>query len=374
VSEPAAFPWPPPTLAEALGPSFENEHGERVSLSSILGPRKYIALYFGATSCSRCRAFSRRLGEAYAAVMRGELGSEGELEVIYVSSDRSAEEAAAARRASPWLQLPYGERWRRDALHDILEVGTSPALVLLDSALRVVNPDARNAVDRLAPFPWLPRLVWDADARADWERSPAEAPVLMVLAERAGASWDSLEAAMLAVAKEAAQQPPLAAPGGQRPSARPVFMLARERQGLGMAVRRLAKLGEAGPKPQAVLLDMSAGGTYYVLDAAKELNAANLRAFMAAYAAGTLLPLASGPVQTITVTAALTHVPAGGADEEEVNPWEVALNCILCPITCPLMCAFKCCLGCCMLTALGAAVGTSGMGGVATGRHSSPYD
>jgi hypothetical protein len=130
-----------------------------------------------------------------------------------------------------------------------------------------------------------------------------------------------------------------------------------------MAVRRLARLGEAGPRAQAVLLDMSAGGTYYVMDGAKELNAANLRAFMAAYAAGSLLPQASGPVQTITVTAALTHVPAGGADDEDVNPWEVALNCILCPITCPIMCCFRCCLGCCMLTALGAAVGASNMSG-----------
>jgi hypothetical protein len=56
-------------------------------------------------------------------------------------------------------------------------------------------------------------------------------------------------------------------------------------------------------------------------------------------------------------------VPAGGADDEDVNPWEVALNCILCPITCPIMCCFRCCLGCCMLTALGAAVGASNMSG-----------
>ena len=359
MGEPAAFPWLPPTLAEALGPSFENEHGDRVSLSSLLGPRKYLALYFGATSCGRCRAFSRRLAEAYAAVLR----EGGGLEIVYVSSDRSPEEADAARRSFPWLTLPYAERWRRDALADILDVSATPALVLLDSALRVANADARTAADRMAPFPWLPRLVWDADARADWERSPAEAPVLMVLAERAGASWDALESALITVAKEAAQQPPMPSPTGGRAAVRPVFMLARERQGLGMAVRRLARLGEAGPRAQAVLLDMSAGGTYYVMDAAKELNAANLRAFMAAYAAGSLLPQASGPVQTITVTAALTHVPAGGADDEDVNPWEVALNCILCPITCPIMCCFRCCLGCCMLTALGAAVGASNMSG-----------
>jgi hypothetical protein len=251
---------------------------------------------------------------------------------------------------------------------DLLNVQGLPSLVLLDSSLRVVNADARSPAQRCAPFPWLPKLVWDADNRADWERSPAEAPVLLLLAERAGSEWDRLEAALTSLARDAANAEPVRPPGGAhagRPPARPVYMLARERQGLGMAVRRLARLPEAGPRAQAVLLDMSANGTFFVMDAQKEINASTLRAFMASYAAGALLPQAGGPVQTITVTAALAHAPHGGGwggdGEEEPNPWETLINCICCPITCPLMCAFQCCLGCCMLTALGAAMGASGM-------------
>ena len=40
---------------------------------------------------------------------------------------------------------------------------------------------------------------------------------------------------------------------------------------------------------------------------------------------------------------------------QDINPWQVALQCLLCPITCPIMCAFNCCLGCCLLGALGTA-------------------
>jgi nucleoredoxin len=369
VSDAAAFPWLPPTLEEALGPSFLNEHNERVSLSSLTASGKYIALYFGAAWCGPCRAFSRRLRESYGAV----LSEGGALEVIYVSSDQTGADAEAQRAAAPWLCVPYAERWRRDALCDLLGVQGLPALVLLDARLRVVNSDCRAAAERCAPFPWLPKLVWDADNRADWERSPADAPTLLVLAERAGASWDGVEAALTTLAREAADAPPTRPPGGThagRPPARPVFMLARERQGLGMAVRRLARLPDAGPRPQAVLLDMSANGTFYVMDATKELNAASLRAFMASYASGALSPQAGGPVQTITVAAALAHAPACGADgDEEINPWEAVVNCICCPITCPLICAFRCCLGCCMLTALGAAMGASGMAAGASLSH-----
>jgi thiol-disulfide isomerase/thioredoxin len=111
----ASFPWPPPSLAEALGPSFVNEHDERVSLSALTAAgTRYIGLYFGAAWCGPCRAFKRRLVEAYEGVLRE--GGSGGLEVVYVSSDQSEAEADTQRRTSPWLSLPYAERWRRDAL------------------------------------------------------------------------------------------------------------------------------------------------------------------------------------------------------------------------------------------------------------------
>jgi thiol-disulfide isomerase/thioredoxin len=112
ISDAAAFPWPPPSLAEALGPSFLNEHNERVSLSTLTSSGKYIALYFGAAWCGPCRAFARRLRETYATVV----AEGGALEIIYVSSDHTPADAEAQRTGAPWLCVPFEERWRKDAL------------------------------------------------------------------------------------------------------------------------------------------------------------------------------------------------------------------------------------------------------------------
>jgi hypothetical protein len=151
-----------------------------------------------------------------------------------------------------------------------------------------------------------------------------------------------------------------------------VFLLARERQGLGLAVRRLARLPEAGPRPQVLLLDVSAknAATYTLLDSSDGITPDSLRRFLAAAAAGKLPVQRATPVQSMTVAMALQKpedAVTACDSYEEINPWEAALNCILCPITCPLMCAFRCCLGCCILSTVGAAVGVSGMSGMAAG-------
>lgn len=113
IGDASAFPWPPPSLREALGPSFLNEHGDRVSLSNLTsGVGRYVGLFFGAASGGAGRSFARRLAASYAAVLR----EGGGLEVVYVPGDGSEAEADAARREAPWLSLPYAERWRKEAL------------------------------------------------------------------------------------------------------------------------------------------------------------------------------------------------------------------------------------------------------------------
>jgi hypothetical protein len=112
------------------------------------------------------------------------------------------------------------------------------------------------------------------------------------------------------------------------------------------------------------------GGTFYVMDATEEVNAASLREFLTSYAAGALPPRSGGAVATMAVAAALAGAPHAGTtsfyfgvgDEDgggDVNPWETALSCLCCPITCPLLCAFQCCLGCCIFSTLTAAMGAS---------------
>ena len=58
-------------------------------------------------------------------------------------------------------------------------------------------------------------------------------------------------------------------------------------------MRNLCALGEPGPAPRLVLLDIPDGGAFYAADEGAAADAAGVRAFLAAYAAKTLAPASS---------------------------------------------------------------------------------
>ena len=64
--------------------------------------------------------------------------------------------------------------------------------------------------------------------------------------------------------------------------------LARRSQTPHLQVRKLCALGEPGPAPRLVLLDIPDGGAFYAADEGAAADAAGVRAFLAAYAAKTL--------------------------------------------------------------------------------------
>ena len=64
-SEPEAFPWKPPSVAEILSalPPFVDKEGEEVPLSERPGP---LLLYFSAHWCPPCRGFTPKLVEFFS--------------------------------------------------------------------------------------------------------------------------------------------------------------------------------------------------------------------------------------------------------------------------------------------------------------------
>ena len=386
ISSPERFPWLPPTVEEALGDVFLNQYGDRVRLRSSLLGGSHVALFFASPSLGACKVFAPALAEAMARARADGAG----LEVVYIPSgqgddtDRGSAREAVSRLvgpAVPWLTIPAdaNPHQRVAQLKMLFCVGAPrgsqpPVLVLLDSSLAVVNPDAVRSVSAGEPFPWRPRLVWDADDKASWQGDPGAlgTSTLIILAERAPNSWDAVNDALNEVAHEGAA----ARSGGtQQPMC---FMCAKETHGLGRAVRRLARLPEANAVPCAVILDLSDNGSFYVMPPGSDpTKAGALATFVAAYHARALPRSVSSPVPTITVAAALSNPSAaelwGGGDD--ISPMEACVQCILCPITCPIMCCFRCCMGCCMLTFLGGALATQGMGGAGNTQYAyRPYE
>ena len=110
---------------------------------------RHIALYFSGQFCPPCRRFTPVLHRAWV--------DNRNLEVIWISQDRNEREAYSYYRGMSWLRMDFVLSGRiGEELFDAVEPGdkTIPRLVMLDPDLNVINPDARDQVERGGRFPW----------------------------------------------------------------------------------------------------------------------------------------------------------------------------------------------------------------------------
>lgn len=159
----ADWPFVPPTAADILSKSgLVTGKGEAVPLPSAAPPGSFLALYFSAHWCPPCRGFTPKLAAAYKKVKAGG----AKLEVAFVSSDRDKEGFDEYFAEMPWLAVPFEDRDAKAKLSALFEVRGIPTLILLDDKLRLVNPDARGAVEAGRDFPWVRTpLEWVACRR-----------------------------------------------------------------------------------------------------------------------------------------------------------------------------------------------------------------
>jgi len=255
MKDPEAFPWTPPTLAEALGDSFVRADGSEVSLASIAKSGANVGVYFSAHWCGPCRQFTPKLIEAYDKM----LGDPAKpFEVIFVSGDRDEAGFKEYFGSMPWLAVPFDDEKRRDALNEYFGVQGIPHFVMLTPDLKMINPNARGSVmsdPACEEFPWRPKLVTDVDEALD--EGINDTPTILALMEEAGDAWDSVGAALTAVATRvrAAEKE-----RGEEDRSQLFMTVTESGGGIGAQIRKMAKLGKAGPKAQMVLLDIAEGG------------------------------------------------------------------------------------------------------------------
>jgi len=268
-----AFPWKPPSFFEALGTEFlQGMDGDTVDIDEVKGSAKVIGLYFSAHWCPPCRGFTPKLVEAYTASLKAK-----GLEVIFVSSDKSAGEFAEYYGSMPWLAIPQGDK-RKDALSKKFGVQGIPSFVLVDAQTgETINDNARGKVvadPSGAEFPWFPKALADMTEGPDGIN---ETTALCLMME--GCAADVSAAAVAAVtplaeAAKAAKEDFL-------------FFYAAKSEGPTAQVRQLCGLGEPSAKPQMVILDIPDNGGYYV-SPATEVTAETVSGFLDAFKAGAL--------------------------------------------------------------------------------------
>lgn len=126
---------------------------------AYLSELKYVLLYFSAHWCPPCQRFTPKLVEFYK-VLRNE---HKDVDIVYLSSDKSEAEFNQYFAKMPWLALPFDERNIKTKLSGKFKVEGIPTLLLLNSDGVVISKDATQRVatpdtveEALADFPWIP--------------------------------------------------------------------------------------------------------------------------------------------------------------------------------------------------------------------------
>jgi nucleoredoxin len=131
-----------------LGKTLLTKSGSQGATATLLKEKDMVALYFSASWCPPCKGFTPVLADFY-----GQFATREKLEIIYVSSDRTATDFVAYYKKMPWLALPNdeeGSKYKAE-LATKLRVQGIPTLIVLDVKTGLfISADARSQVQTAA--------------------------------------------------------------------------------------------------------------------------------------------------------------------------------------------------------------------------------
>ncbi|CAK9004312.1 Nucleoredoxin [Durusdinium trenchii] len=294
--EGAKYPWVPPSIDEALGDSFISNDGSVTEKQQLDG--KYLMLYFSASWCPPCRQFSPILIECYNKLI--EDGKD--VELIYISSDRTQEDYDGYFAKMPWLAIPFGDD-RKDTLSSRFGVEGIPTLIMLDQERAVLNKGLREYVTNDpvgADFPWAPKPVLTLEQGVgEINDMPAMVFLMEDEAEGTKAQFESIIAPIAEEHKELVKS-------SQAEEA--LFLLAGEPSPIAGRIRSLCGLQggdkaddapvktlcngdmcvKLDPATTVIILDIPDQGGFYEMTA--ELTKENIISFWSEFKQGSLKP------------------------------------------------------------------------------------
>ncbi|UJR11160.1 hypothetical protein I4U23_015341 [Adineta vaga] len=141
-------------LAKILNGHVLNRSNERVNLKDRKYQGQVFGLYFGASWCQPCRAFTSLLSEIYEEFHR-----EKQFKVIFVSADSDERSYKEYYKSMPWLAIDFRDQHIRDTLITNYNVTDVPKLILLDGdSGKTLCTNAKEQILHLDTegknFPW----------------------------------------------------------------------------------------------------------------------------------------------------------------------------------------------------------------------------
>ena len=161
------FPWIPKPLSEIVGSArlLKNGSGDATTLLKDC-KAEVVALYFSASWCGPCRAFSPVLAKIYEKMRAEDVaagrGANPRFEVVLVSADENDAAAKAYFKHHPWTMLDFAQEDVNQSLNEYFEVRGIPTVILIDHANgdKVISTEARGAITNDPEgFPWKPKPV-----------------------------------------------------------------------------------------------------------------------------------------------------------------------------------------------------------------------
>ena len=132
-----------------LDTTYTDGSGNNVTLSDLSG--KYIALYFSASWCPDCQAYTPQLVEVYNKIHEAK-----NWQVIWVTADRNEEAANEYFKEMPWIRLNWSEKSTRgEKMFKLSQQLFIPAVTMVDTNYNVINPEASEEITgEPRDFPW----------------------------------------------------------------------------------------------------------------------------------------------------------------------------------------------------------------------------
>jgi nucleoredoxin len=134
----------PSPMEEMLGKSLLTWVGKEMTTKptdKALQHEGLVALYFSAHWCPPCQSFTPLLKEFYN-------NTKGQIEIVYISSDRTMEEFNDYYGKMPWLALPTdGDAAQiKNKLAEKFKIRGIPALIILNKKGHIVTDQAKKQV------------------------------------------------------------------------------------------------------------------------------------------------------------------------------------------------------------------------------------
>jgi len=127
------------------GATLVKANGQKTPAAEALGNKTLVLYYFSAHWCPPCRSFTPLLKDFYGEV-------EDEIEIVFVSSDRSQEEMVSYMKEShgDWFAVEHNSA-TANGLKQKYGISGIPCLVVVKKDGTLVTKDGRSAVTNSAP-------------------------------------------------------------------------------------------------------------------------------------------------------------------------------------------------------------------------------